>query len=108
MAEIVTSANCMGRREKIRVYFRADWTGHGASAERRVPKLQIDLPELQARVGLVPETSAAIVAGRLVENLAEIEADLRSHDWLAAARFEDAVRDARKALAEFDRSAASD
>jgi hypothetical protein len=75
----------------------------GTPAEERVPKLQIDVPALRARVGLEPERTAAVVAGRLVENIEEIEADLRRFDWLSAAKVEDAVRNARRALSDFDR-----
>ena len=85
------------------MFFRPDWMRQDTPAERRIPKLQIDVPAIRARVGLEPERTAAVVAGRLVENIEEIEADLRRFDWLSAAKVEDAVRNARRALSDFDR-----
>ena len=103
IAVVETAPNCKGRTERIHVFFRPDWMRQGIPAEERVPKLQIDVPALRARVGLEPERTAAVVAGRLVENIEEIEADLRRFDWLSAAKVEDAVRNARRALSDFDR-----
>ena len=103
IAVVETSPNCKGRTERIHVFFRPDWMRQDTPAERRIPKLQIDVPAIRARVGLEPERTAAVVAGRLVENIEEIEADLRRFDWLSAAKVEDAVRNARRALSDFDR-----
>ena len=103
---VTTMPDERGRTDDIDVNFRPEWDLRRAADGSRVRILEIAIRSTRLSVEREKDLLMATVAGKLAENVAAIEADLRAFDWALLDRTERAECAANDALRKFDEAAA--